>query len=134
MFEPYAPAILEKKARRLRKELNRPDLQSKLALQVSKSELLKRSLLRPLKLLTRSPAVFLFSLYVATIYGMLYLCFITITTIFSSIYGFSIELTGLVYLPFGIGMIIALSILMNTSDKIAMNLRKKNNGVFEPEM
>jgi predicted MFS family arabinose efflux permease len=84
--------------------------------------------------LTRSLAVFLFSLYVATIYDMLYLSFTTILTIFSSVYGFSIELTSLVYLPFGIGMIIALSILMKISDKIAMRLRRKNNGIFEPEM
>jgi hypothetical protein len=71
MFESYAPAILEKKTIRLRKELGREDLRSKLTLQITKSQLIKRSLIRPLKLLTRSPVVLLFSLYVATIYGML---------------------------------------------------------------
>ena len=134
MFEPYAPAILERKTRRLRKELGRPDLKSKLALQVTRAELMKKSLIRPLKLLTRSPAVFLFSLYVATIYGMLYLSFTTIPSVFSEVYGFSVELTGLVYIPFGVGMIICLSYFMKTSDKMVMTLREKNNGVFEPEM
>ena len=134
LFEPYAPAILEKKTRRLRKELDRPEFKSKLALQVTKAELMKRSLIRPLKLLTRSPAVFLFSLYVATIYGMLYLSFTTIPTVFTEVYGFSVELTGLAYIPFGIGMIICLSIFMKTSDKMVMKQRQKNNGIFEPEM
>jgi hypothetical protein len=74
MIEPYAPAILEKKTRRLRKELGREDLRSKLTLQITNAELMKRSLIRPVKLLTRSPVVLLFSFYVATIYGMLCRC------------------------------------------------------------
>jgi hypothetical protein len=71
MVESYAPAILERKTKRLRKQLGREDLRSKLTLQITKAQLMKRSLVRPIKLLTRSPVVLLFSLYVATIYGML---------------------------------------------------------------
>jgi multidrug resistance protein len=67
--ECYGPAVLQKKTNRLRKELGRDDLHSKLALRVSRGELLKRSLTRPLKLLTRSPVAFLNALYVATNYG-----------------------------------------------------------------
>ncbi|KAF2431754.1 MFS general substrate transporter [Tothia fuscella] len=134
MAESYAPAIVEKKTQRLRKELEREDLRSKLALEVTGLVLLKRSLVRPIKLLTRSPAVIAMSLYVATIYGMLYLLFTTIPTVFGDIYGWSIELTGLVYISFAIGMCLSLAILMKTTDKKVARLRKLNNGVFEPEM
>jgi MFS family permease len=71
MNECYAPEILKRKTKRLRKELGREDLKSKLTLDISKSAYIKRSLHRPIKLLTRSPVVVLFALYVATIYGML---------------------------------------------------------------
>jgi hypothetical protein len=67
--ECYSPAILARKTKRLRKELGRDDLHSKLALRITRKELLKRSLIRPLKLLTRSPVAFLNALYVATNYG-----------------------------------------------------------------
>jgi hypothetical protein len=134
MSECYAPAILERKTRRLRKSLNRPDLRSKLALPITKLQLVKRSLIRPTKLLARSPVVVLFSLYVAAIYGMLYLCFTTIPLVFTVQYKMSIEITGLIYISFAIGMIISLSILMNTQDKMVAKLRAKNNGIFEPEM
>lgn len=95
---------------------------------------MKRSLIRPLKLLTRSPIVFLFSLYVATVYGMLYLCFTTIPTIYSGVYGWQIEVTGLVYISFALGMVVALIIMIRTSDSHMLKLRAQNGGVFEPEM
>lgn len=49
MFESYAPAILEKKTKRLRKGLGREDLRSKLTLQITKGQLIRRSLIRPIK-------------------------------------------------------------------------------------
>jgi multidrug resistance protein len=132
--ECYAPVILERKTKKLSKELKREDLRSKLALQVTGKELLKVSLIRPLKLLTRSPIAFLTALYVATIYGILYLLLTTVNTIFVTQYGFSTEISGLTFIGFAIGMIFALLILMNTQDKTVARLRAKNNGVFEPEM
>ncbi|KIW02516.1 hypothetical protein, variant [Verruconis gallopava] len=132
--ECYAPAVLAKKTIRLRKELRREDLHSKLALRVTRKELLKRSLIRPIKLLTRSPVAFLNALYVATNYGMLYLLLTTITQLFVDQYGFSIQIAGLTYIGFAAGMVLALLILMNTQDRTVAKLRARNNGVFEPEM
>jgi len=132
--ECYAPVILEVKTQKLRQELGREDLTSKLALQVTGLELLKVSLVRPLKLLTRSPIVFLTALYVATIYGMLYLLFTTVNTMFVDQYGFSVQISGLPFIGFAIGMISALLLLMATQDKTVARLRAKNNNVFEPEM
>jgi hypothetical protein len=65
---------------------------------------------------------------------MLYLLFTTIPTTFQSRYNWSIELTGLVYISFAIGMCCSLVVLMKTVDKRVARLRALNNGVFEPEM
>ncbi|KAE9964378.1 hypothetical protein EG328_010498 [Venturia inaequalis] len=134
MNECYAPEVLKRKTRRLQKELGRKDLKSKLALDISKSSYVKRSLIRPVKLLTRSPIVIIFASYVAIIYGMLYLLFTTIPTTFTTHYNWSVETTGLVYISFAIGMCLSLLVLMRTIDKRVARLRALNNGVFEPEM
>lgn len=49
MNECYAPEVLKRKTKLLQKELGRPDLKSKLALDISKSAYVKRSLIRPIK-------------------------------------------------------------------------------------
>jgi hypothetical protein len=65
---------------------------------------------------------------------MLYLLLTTIPEVFVGQYHFSIEISGLTYIGFAIGMVIALTILMNTQDRTVAKLRARNNGVFEPEM
>jgi multidrug resistance protein len=134
MKESYATLVMMRKTERLRKELNRPELQSQLQLKLTPKQLIRRSLIRPSKLLTRSPIVFLISLYIATLYGMMYLMFTTIPIIFTNIYGWSTELTGLAYLGIGFGMVTSLSLLLKGNDATVVKLRKKNNGVYEPEM
>jgi MFS family permease len=132
--ECYAPALIARKTEGLRKELGRKDLKSKLALKETGVELLKLSLIRPTKLLTRSPIAFLTALYIAIIYGILYLLLTTINTVFINTYGWSVEISGLVFIGFAVGMVCALLTLMTTQDKMVAKLRAQNNGVFEPEM
>jgi hypothetical protein len=50
-------------------------------------------------MLTRSPIVVLICSYAATVYGMLYLMFTTIPSVFEKTYGWSTNLTGLAYMP-----------------------------------
>lgn len=132
--ECYAPALVSRKTDMLKKELGREDLKSKLALKETGTELLKLSLIRPTKLLTRSPIAFLTASYIAIIYGMLYLLLTTINTVFINTYGWSVEISGLVFMAFAIGMAGAMLTLMATQDKMVARLRARNNGVFEPEM
>lgn len=134
MHECYAPTILAAKTARLRKELNRPELTSKLSLPITHRELMKRSLIRPIKLLTRSPVALALGIYVAINYGFLYLLFTIITSVFQTHYGFSIEIAGLTYIGFAVGMLITLAFLMRTQDAMVAKQRAANNGVFEPEM
>jgi hypothetical protein len=66
--------------------------------------------------------------------GELYLLMTTVTQVFVEQYDWSIELSGLTFIGFACGMIIALILIMNTQDKTVAKLRAQNNGVFEPEM
>jgi hypothetical protein len=65
---------------------------------------------------------------------MLYLLLTTIPQVFIDQYNFSIEMSGLTYIGFAMGMVLALTVLMNTQDRTVAKLRARNNGVFEPEM
>jgi hypothetical protein len=130
--ETYAIAILNKKTTRLRKETGNPNLRSALDLGFDNKELLKRSILRPSKMLFLSPIVFLLTLYMSFVYGLLYLLFTTITQVFTSTYGFSQGTAGLAFLGLGCGMIFGVVSVGIASDKILKRLAAKS-GVTKPE-
>jgi MFS family permease len=131
--ETYAPRILELKARRLRKETGNPNLRSKLDTGLAPRELLIRSIVRPSKMLIFSPIVLLLSLYMAVVYGYLYLLFTTMTGVFEQTYHFSPSNVGLAYLGLGIGMFLGLVITGLTSDLGVKILSARNGGVSKPE-
>ncbi|KAJ5724727.1 Efflux pump [Penicillium malachiteum] len=131
--ETYPVVLLSQKAKRLRKETNNPHLKSALQLDLSPAELFKRAIFRPFKMLFRSPIVISLSIYVAFIYGILYLLFTTITSDFTDIYGFSQGTSGLAYLGIGVGMMVGLIAVGASSDAILKKLTVANNGVVKPE-
>src|ERR1700712_677605 len=89
---------------------------------------------RPLKMLFLSPIVFLLALYMALCYGLLYLIFTTITSVFNETYGWQIEICGLAYVPLGIGFTSGLMVVAKLSDATVIRMSKASGGVFEPEM
>jgi hypothetical protein len=108
--------LLNRKVASLRTQLNRPELQNimtydKDAAAISSLSILKNGIIRPLKLLTRSPIV-----------------------LFCSLYNWQPEMTGLAYLGIGVGSMIGITAVARTSDATIIRLAKKNNGVYEPEM
>lgn len=70
----------------------------------------------------------------AVTYGILYLIFTTITSVFVDSYGFDPEICGLVYIGLGIGFFSGLVVVAKISDATVIRMTKANNGVFEPEM
>lgn len=134
MKETYAPTLLERKARRLRKETGNMNLRSKLDNGLSPRQLFIRAIVRPTKLMLLSPICAFMSLYMAVVYGFLYLLFTTFTFVFEDNYGFSSSTVGLVYIGLGIGNFIGLALLGFSSDRTMMYLaRKYNDGVIKPE-
>ncbi|GAB7344031.1 hypothetical protein MBLNU457_1953t1 [Dothideomycetes sp. NU457] len=132
--ETYAPVILARKAKRLRKQTGNPDLRSKLDTGLTSKEMLLRAIIRPSKMLLFSPIVLLMSIYMSVIYGLLYLLFTTFTFVFEQNYGFTEDNVGLVYIAMGIGMLLGLAFLGFISDRLSKKLAaKNNNGVMKPE-
>lgn len=124
--------ILEKKARRLRKETNNPALRSKLASAYTPAATFKRSIVRPLKMLVFQPIVLLLAVFMAVVYGYLYLLFTTFTRVFEGQYGFSPGIAGLTYLGVGIGNLVGVAIFAALSDRYLKS--KKAKGIeMRPE-
>jgi hypothetical protein len=135
--ETYPEVILQRKVDRERASTGSDALISwyeKDRPRRTKGQILRHGLMRPLKLLLLSPISFSLSLYMAVVYGLLYLLFTTITGVFVTVYGFSVELAGLSYLGVGLGFIVGLAIVGFTNDKSITKLAARNGGVFEPEM
>ncbi|EHK46037.1 uncharacterized protein TrAtP1_013129 [Trichoderma atroviride] len=135
--ETYAPVLIEWKTKRLAKELGRDDLHSvytKAGADTSILSKLRAGMVRPILLFCKSPIVFLLSTYLALEYGLLYLFFTTIPSVFKDKYGFSTGLSGLAYLGIGIGFMAGLVLTALTNDRIMAKMAQRNGGKFEPEM
>ncbi|KAJ5247128.1 MFS transporter cpaT [Penicillium chermesinum] len=131
--ESYAPTLLEKKAKKLRKETGNPNLRSVLDRGKTPRELFMFSIVRPVKMLVFSPIVIMLSTYVALVYGYLYLLFTTISEVFTEQYHWSQGSVGLAYLGIGIGSLFGLSVLSATSDSLLKFLTRKHGGEPKPE-
>jgi MFS family permease len=70
----------------------------------------------------------------AVVYGLLYLFFTTIPSVFRNQYGFSTGLSGLAYLGIGLGFISGLVLCGLTNDRVVLKLTRRNGGKYEPEM
>src|SRR2546423_3704218 len=124
--------ILERKAHKLRQETGNQNLRSALETSISGRHLLILSLKRAFKLLFISPIVLSLSVLMGINYAYLYLCFTTFPIVFQEVYGFSEGISGLAYLGLGIGSMVGLAIIGKFSDRIVVNMTKKN-GVRKPE-
>ena len=133
MRESYAYVILERKTKRLRNETGNPDLRSILDTGRDPKELFKTAIVRPIKMLLFSPIVFLMSLYMALVYGYLYLMFTTFPRVFQGQYGFSNASVGFVYLGIGVGSFFGLVFCAAISDRLVKSLTKRSGGSPKPE-
>ncbi|KAI2623682.1 MFS general substrate transporter [Xylaria nigripes] len=99
--ESYHPIVQEARMRELGMSL--PDSQPPLA--VSK-ELLTTGFLRPLHMMLTEPMLGCLCLYVAFIFGVLFSFFGAFFYVFESVYGFTLEQSGLVFLAIGVGCVL----------------------------
>ncbi|KAG2132056.1 multidrug resistance protein 4 [Suillus clintonianus] len=132
MRESYAPVI------RLRRAKSSPDLEKAAkghpAFTMNKWAYLWINLKRPFILLTQSFICFILSLYMALIYGIYYLMFVTFPDLFSQVYHFSIGIGGLTYIGLGFGFVSATIFGVKLSSKMYIHLAAKNGGKGKPEM
>lgn len=116
--ETYAPHILERKAKRLRKRTGNPQYQSVLHKGGSAKQLWISAITRPVLMSVRSPIVAIVSGYISIIYGVIYILFTTFTFVFEDKYGFSARSAGLVFIAGGVGNIIGQAFAGIYSDKV----------------
>ncbi|KAF2707177.1 polyamine transporter 3 [Pleomassaria siparia CBS 279.74] len=134
--ETYVPVILEKKTARLRKARDNPRLYSALSITTRKetaSQKFKNAIFRPILLLTTVPLVISAALYVAIVYGVLYLLISTFSFVYSEQYGFTEGTVGLTFLPAGIGMMLGICIFGPLGDYM-IKQRQAQNLPIVPEI
>lgn len=130
--ETYPPTLLERKAKRLRKETGNTNLRTPFDDSSRKpSQIFGRAIIRPVRLLFLSPIVSVLSLYQGIVYGYMYLLFTTFPFVFKSRYGFSTGSIGLTYLGMGIGSLLGLMVAGYASDRILKKLA--GTGAYKPE-
>lgn len=132
--ETYAPKLLGTKAARLRAETGNQKLRSEYENpDRTIGKVLRTSLSRPFILLGTQPIVQCLAVYMAYLYGMMYLVLSTFPTLWEEVYHESVGIGGLNYISLGLGFFLASQICAPLNDKIYKRLKARNGGKGEPE-
>ena len=132
--ETYPPKILHFKAKKLRKETGRMSLHTEFEHpERSLPNIMRRALVRPFILIGTQPIVQALALFMAFVYGTIYLVLSTFPVLWSERYHESIGIGGLNYLSLAIGFFVGAQICGPASDRIYRHLKARNGGVGRPE-
>lgn len=132
--ETYTPVILRRRAAVMSKVTGKV-YKSKIEAQQGKKSIIsefKTALSRPWKLLFREPIVMLLSIYMAIIYGTLYMCFGAFPIVYQQGRGWSAGIGALAFIGVAIGMVIG-AILTIPDNKRYMRTAKAHGGNAPPE-
>ncbi|EPS37332.1 hypothetical protein H072_8990 [Dactylellina haptotyla CBS 200.50] len=131
--ETYAPIVLVEKARTLRRLTKNWGIHAKQEqIEVNFRELIEKNLSRPLKLLFTEPIVFFVSLYIAFIYGMLYLMLTAYPIVFARYHGIRGGNSALPFIGLIIGQLLGGLIVFLYEPRYIRAL-KANRGIPVPE-
>ena len=133
--ETFAPVLLGRKAERLRKETGNRELRTKW--ETSDRTFIKIAqdgMSRPFILLATQPILQVLALYIAYIFGLVYLALTTFPALWTEHYNESISISGLNYLALAFGYIIGTQTCTRLLDRIYKHLKEtRGNGVGQPE-
>ncbi|KAK8025571.1 MFS general substrate transporter [Apiospora arundinis] len=131
--ETYPPVILVQKAAELRRRTKNWGIHAKQEeIEVDFKELIQKNFTRPMRLLFLEPIVTLLSIYMAFIYGLLYLFLTAYPFVFQGIHGFSAGKSGLCFFGMIVGQLIAGTNVLILQPSYQRKLAA-NNGVPVPE-
>ncbi|EIW85582.1 MFS polyamine transporter [Coniophora puteana RWD-64-598 SS2] len=138
--ETYAVVLLERKAKRIRASMDPEKSQHRVVRTIfdkqgerSWKSIFKQSMFRPFVLFWYEPIVQALGIYMAYLYGILYLCLTTMPTIYQDIYHMKLGPAGLNYIALGIGLSGASQLNSRTMDRIYAYLKRKNGTEGKPE-
>ncbi|KAL8929385.1 MAG: hypothetical protein Q9172_000558 [Xanthocarpia lactea] len=131
--ETYPPVVLEQKAAMLRRRTRNWGIHAKQEeIEVDFRELITKNFSRPLRLLFTEPIVLLLSIYMAFIYGLLYLFLTAYPIVFQQIHGFNPGVGGLPFFGMIMGELSAGVYIALTQPAYNRKL-EANGGVPIPE-
>jgi len=132
--ETYAPKLLQRKKEKLIKETGNQELHTPYddpnLTFVTK---ITTSLVRPFRLLGTQIIVQVLAVYMAYLYGLMYLVLSTFPTLWRDKYHENVGISGLNYISLGIGFFLGAQVGSRINDRIYRRLRKRNNGIGRPE-
>ncbi|MCJ1337730.1 hypothetical protein MMC09_003013 [Bachmanniomyces sp. S44760] len=133
--ETYPPQILHVKAKALRKETGNDALKTEFEHpERSLANTLRRSLVRPFVLLGTQPIVQFLAIYMAYLYGLMYLVLATFPTLWTSPrYHESVGISGLNYISLGVGFFLGTQLCAPLTDRIYRTLKARNGNQGRPE-
>ncbi|KAF9760615.1 hypothetical protein IL306_004235 [Fusarium sp. DS 682] len=130
--ESYAPVLLERKAKRLRKEIGNQLYQARTKKKGTTRELFIGAIIRPTRMFCLSFIVMAMCIYLAVVYGIFYILLTAFTFVYKDAYGFNSIGAGLSFIPGGIGNILGLAYVGVLSDNLIK--RRKAQGLeHQPE-
>ncbi|KAK0215505.1 major facilitator superfamily domain-containing protein [Armillaria fumosa] len=133
--ETFAPIILAQKARRLQNASGREENVRYITnLSFTSDSVYKFLLFYPLFLIMTEPIIQLLGIYLAYIYGLIYLILTSIPEIFVDVYHESTGIAGLHYIAFGIGLYGGAQIANATQDNLYRRLSAHYGKDESPEL
>ncbi len=131
--ETYPPVILVQKASELRRRTLNWGIHAKQEeIEVDFRELVTKNFSRPMRLLFFEPLVTLLSIYMAFIYGLLYLFLTAYPLVFQGVHGFSAGQSGLTFFGMITGQVVA-GITVLAQQPWYQRKLAANNGIPIPE-
>jgi MFS family permease len=130
--EPHAPTILRRRAEKKRSgtgDQRYLTAAERTSAEVSTTQIIGRSLSRPLRLLAFHPIIQILSILSALSYGLLYIALATFSELFVTAYDQSVEISGLHYIAVALGEISGSQTGGPLMDKI---FRKLQDGPDDP--
>ncbi|KAF7509834.1 hypothetical protein GJ744_007345 [Endocarpon pusillum] len=132
--ETYGPRILHIKAERIRKDTGNTEFKTEFEHpERTLWNTLKRSIGRPFRLLGTQPIVQCLALYIAFVYGLMYLVLSTFPALWERRYNESVGIAGLNYISLGLGFFLGAQICAPINDQIWCVLKNRNNDTGKPE-
>lgn len=132
--ETYGPIILKRRAQRLRQETRNWALHAKIEEGgMSVKDIIQRYIFRPAQMIPQEPILLLVTIYMALIYGILYLFFEAYPISFQEERGWNDGVGALPFLSIFIGILAACAVVfVNTKTRYA-RLHEENGGRVAPE-
>ncbi|KAI2945115.1 hypothetical protein CBS147321_4053 [Aspergillus niger] len=125
LYETRADVILTRRAKKLRKEKQRPIYAEAELDNTSVWRLMQISFERPTRMLLTEPVVAFFTLWISFAWGILYLFFSSVVQTFSTNYGMNTLQTGCIQLAISVGALIG-TLVNPLQDMLYLRSAKRN--------